>query len=62
MEFISSSDINTNSKRIRFEDMLGIASGRCTSELISDWIYSKDKNFKYDSMGKDEAIFFKENT
>ena len=38
MEFIASSDINTNSSRIRFEDLLGLATGRCTPELIYDWI------------------------
>lgn len=38
MEFISSSDINSNSSRIRFEDLLGLATGRCTPDLIDEWI------------------------
>lgn len=40
--------------------MLGVASGRCTSELISDWI-NKEANNDVEEGDKEKTIVLKEN-
>lgn len=62
MEFITSTDINTNLNTIRFEDMLGLASGRCTSELISDWINKKEASFEFETLINNKDITLKDRT
>ena len=40
--------------------MLGVASGRCTSELISDWI-NKEASNNVEEGDKNKTIVLKEN-
>ncbi len=40
--------------------MLGVASGRCTSELVSDWI-NKEANNDIEEGNKQKTIDLKEN-